>query len=155
MGFPKQEYWSGLAFPLPGDFPDPGIKPESASLAGRFFTSEPPGKPSWPITDAQLLREFVFTSSVTSFCGQERRSQLCIKYRTKSRVSRVSRVVRAAHPFLTSLADTEAVFPTQPPRRSPEEPLCWQMCPLGFQRQRQMLACSCAHGILYQYLFPA
>ena len=145
MGLPKQEYWSELAFPLPGDFPDPGIKPESAPLAGRFFTSE-------PIMDAQLLREFVFTSSVTSFCGQERRSQLCIKYRTKSRVSRV---VRAAHPFLTSLADTEAAFPIQPPRRSPEEPLCWQMCPLGFQRQHQMLACSCAHGTLYQYLFPA
>ena len=85
-------------------------------------------------------------------CGQERRSWLCIEYRTKSRVSCV---VRTAHPFLTSLADTAAAFPTQPPRRSPEEPLCWQMCPLGFQTQLQMLACSCTHGTLYQYLFPA
>ena len=29
MGFPKQEYWSGLSFPSPGDLPYPGIKPES------------------------------------------------------------------------------------------------------------------------------
>ena len=46
MGFPRQEYWSGLPFPSPGDLPDPGIEPESPALAGRFFTAEPPGKPS-------------------------------------------------------------------------------------------------------------
>ena len=37
MGFPKQEYWSGLPFPSPRDLPDPGIKPASPPLAGRFF----------------------------------------------------------------------------------------------------------------------
>ena len=42
-GFPRQEYWSGLPFPSPGDLPNPGIEPSSA-LAGRFFTVEPPGK---------------------------------------------------------------------------------------------------------------
>ena len=45
MGFSRQEYWSGLPFPPPGDRPDPGIKPASLALAGRFFTTEPPGKP--------------------------------------------------------------------------------------------------------------
>ena len=45
MGFPSQEYWSGLPFPPPGDLPDPGIEPMSPALAGGFFTSEPPGKP--------------------------------------------------------------------------------------------------------------
>ena len=45
MGFPRQEYWSGLPFPFPGDLPDPGIEPESFALAGRFFTTEPQGKP--------------------------------------------------------------------------------------------------------------
>ena len=45
MGFPRQEYWSGLPFPSPGDLPDPGIKSMSPALAGRFFTTEPPGKP--------------------------------------------------------------------------------------------------------------
>ena len=47
MGFSRQEYWSEL--PLPGnlgDLPNPGIEPVSPSLAGRFFTTEPPGKPT-------------------------------------------------------------------------------------------------------------
>ena len=44
-GFPRQEYWRGLPFPPPGDLPDPGINPTSPALAGRFFTTEPPGKP--------------------------------------------------------------------------------------------------------------
>ena len=43
--FPRQEYWSGLPFLSAGDLPDPGIKPVSPALAGRFFTTEPPGKP--------------------------------------------------------------------------------------------------------------
>ena len=44
MGFARQEYWSGLPFPSPGDLPDPGIKPASPALACGFFTTEPPGK---------------------------------------------------------------------------------------------------------------
>ena len=46
MGF---THWSGLPFPSPGDLPDPGIEPASPqapALLGRFFTAEPPGKPS-------------------------------------------------------------------------------------------------------------
>ena len=46
MEFPRQEYWSGLPFPSPGDLPDPGIKPTSPALAGKFFTTEPPGQGS-------------------------------------------------------------------------------------------------------------
>jgi len=45
MGFSKQEYWSGLPFPSPGDLPDPGIEPESPTLEADALTSEPPGKP--------------------------------------------------------------------------------------------------------------
>ena len=47
MGFSRQEYWSGLPFPTPGDLPNLGIKPASLAspaLAGRFFTTVPPGK---------------------------------------------------------------------------------------------------------------
>ena len=47
MGFCRQVYWSGLAAPSPGDFPDPSIEPLSPVLAGRFFTTKPPGKPIW------------------------------------------------------------------------------------------------------------
>ena len=44
----KQEYWSGLSFPSPGDLPDSGVEHLSLAapaLAGRFFTAAPPGKP--------------------------------------------------------------------------------------------------------------
>ena len=44
MGFSRQEYWSRLPFPTPGDLPNPGIEPTSLALAGRFFTTEPSGK---------------------------------------------------------------------------------------------------------------
>ena len=37
MGFPRQEFWSGLPLPSPGDLPEPGIKPVSPAFTGRFF----------------------------------------------------------------------------------------------------------------------
>ena len=49
VGFPMQEYWSGLPFPSPGYLPNPGIEPKSPvspTLTGGFFTIVPPGKPS-------------------------------------------------------------------------------------------------------------
>ena len=45
LGFPRQEYWSGLPFPSPGDLPHPGIKPVSPALQADFLPCEPPGKP--------------------------------------------------------------------------------------------------------------
>ena len=45
MGFPRQEYESGLPFPSPGALPDPGMEPTSLALAGGFSTSEPQGSP--------------------------------------------------------------------------------------------------------------
>ena len=45
MGFSRQEYWSGLPFPSPGDLPDPWIKPRPLILQAEALTSEPPGKP--------------------------------------------------------------------------------------------------------------
>ena len=48
MGFSRQECWSGLPFPLPGDIPDPGVELAplaSYALTGGFFTTAPPGKP--------------------------------------------------------------------------------------------------------------
>ena len=44
MRFSRQEYWSGLPFPSPGDLPDPGIEPGSPALESDALTSEPPGK---------------------------------------------------------------------------------------------------------------
>ena len=51
MGFPRQEYWSGLPFPSPGDLCNLGIEPMSLvspALASGFFTNEPTGKPKKP-----------------------------------------------------------------------------------------------------------
>ena len=53
MGVSRQEYWSRLPFPSPGDLPNPGIDPVSPALqvvfciAGRFFTAEPLGIPCY------------------------------------------------------------------------------------------------------------
>ena len=46
MEFSRQEYWSGLPFPSPGDLPDPGIEPGSPTLHADALPSKPPGKPS-------------------------------------------------------------------------------------------------------------
>ena len=44
MGFSRQHYWSGLPFPSPGDFPNPGIKPVSPELQADSLPSEPQGE---------------------------------------------------------------------------------------------------------------
>ena len=62
MGFSRQEYWSGLPCPPPGDLPEPGVEQEAPCtfcIAGGFFTSEPLGKPQWP---CMLLQMAAFPS---------------------------------------------------------------------------------------------
>ena len=59
MGFSRQEYWSGLSFPSPGDLPHPGIEPRSPALQADALTSEPPGKKEFPhaaVVKTVLLR---------------------------------------------------------------------------------------------------
>ena len=50
MGFFRQEYWSGLPFPSPGDLPNPGIEPGFPALEANALTSEPPRKPMYTNT---------------------------------------------------------------------------------------------------------
>ena len=57
MGFSRQEYWSGLPFPSPGDLPDPGIEPGSPALEADALTSEPPGKPKTYIRNLIIIKE--------------------------------------------------------------------------------------------------
>ena len=62
MEHSRQEYWSGLLFPTPGDFPDPGIELmslASPALAGRFSTTVPPGKPTCRINCKLLSRRHI------------------------------------------------------------------------------------------------
>ena len=99
MGFPRQEYWSGLPCPPPGDLPDPGIEPTSLTspaLAGRFFTTSttclcslgPHSEPLWkndlrealdfrlkvmerkPCQKANQAQEFEVCESPAHFCAQ-------------------------------------------------------------------------------------
>ena len=72
MKFSRQEYWSELPFPPPGDLPDPGIQPESPALAGGFFTTEPPGKPInelWILSDLIIQRLFLVHTSQHKLAG--------------------------------------------------------------------------------------
>ena len=56
--FSRQEYWSGLPFPSPGDLADPGIEPRSPALQVDFLPAEPPGKPkSTGVGSLSLLQQ--------------------------------------------------------------------------------------------------
>ena len=69
MGFSRQQYWSGLPFPPPGDLPDPGIKPSSQAsptLAGRFFTTST----TW---EAFILR---YASIISQYDWKEKIKQI-------------------------------------------------------------------------------
>ena len=71
IGFPRQEYWSGLPFPSPGYLPDLGIEPMSPvspALAARFFTTEPPGKPEIWIKYQHSQGIDISNTSEVSFC---------------------------------------------------------------------------------------
>ena len=64
MEFPRQEYWSQLPFPSPGDLPDPRIEPVSpmsSGLAGGFFTTKPPGKPHLYVCVYTYMKILVYT----------------------------------------------------------------------------------------------
>ena len=60
MGFSRQEYWSGLSHPPPGDLPDPGVKPVSLmspALAGRFFTTGATWEEPWIVLDSRAKKK--------------------------------------------------------------------------------------------------
>jgi len=58
MGFSRQEYWSGLPFPSPGDHPDPGIEPRFPALQADTLPSEPPENPTIKKAECQIIDAF-------------------------------------------------------------------------------------------------
>ena len=75
LGFPRQEYWSGLSFPSPGDLSDPGTEPVSPALVGGFLATEPRGKPAYirrdnlfhPAHDSEFFL-YIVRFDVLMFC---------------------------------------------------------------------------------------
>ena len=56
MGYSRQEYWSGLPFPSPGDVPEPGIEPNSPTMQADSLPTGPLGKPLW-FLDSRLKKK--------------------------------------------------------------------------------------------------
>ena len=67
MGFSRQEYWSGLPFPYPGDLPDPGIEPRSSTLQADALTSDPPGITEPTPCARHCYRYFMNITSLNSY----------------------------------------------------------------------------------------
>ena len=74
MGFSRQEYWSELPFPPPGELPDPGIEPvslASPALAGRFFTTSATQEVHYRLIsytkdfEEKLKKEFIISEKIT------------------------------------------------------------------------------------------
>ena len=82
MRLPRQEFWSGLPFPSPGDLPDPGIKPISSALAGRFFITEPSRKPM------QILNIFFLVYRLMDFWKNSRKEIIPLKTKTATQTDR-------------------------------------------------------------------
>ena len=83
MGFFRQEYWSRLPFPSPGDPPDPGIKPGSTVLQADSLPPEPPGKPqqtgtSWSAYSLYCSQNSVFYAFLFPKCVQKKKSKFFI-----------------------------------------------------------------------------
>ena len=99
MGFPRQEYWGGLTFPSPRDRPNPGIEPASPvspALAGGFFTTLPPGRPSWSLTwweaqDSCSLWFSVVMSKINTCVVLAVVSEICRNFRVALQVCESAR----------------------------------------------------------------
>ena len=71
MRFPRQEYWSGLPFPSPGNLPKPGVEHGSPTLQVDSLPSEPPGKPSWNQDCGRNINNLKFADDTTLMAESE------------------------------------------------------------------------------------
>ena len=92
MELSKQEYWSGLPFPPPGDFPNPGIELRSPALQVDFLSYEPPGKPMsiprqqlWSDSGGQLTSQLNLEKGVRAQ-PLWMRKHICRWYLNQSRI---------------------------------------------------------------------
>ena len=67
MEFSRQEYWSGLPFPSPGDLPDPGMKPRSSTFQADSLPSEPLEKPNFTMELSRCLPQEMLPCTITCY----------------------------------------------------------------------------------------
>ena len=116
MGFSRQEYWSGLPCPPPGDLPNPGIKPRSPALQADSLPSELPGKPmhglcidilrgsSFPVSCRRVSADTIFMSGVF----------ICLKHSLKFQMRHFRKSLMLWLTFISfSLARVESDGPTE------------------------------------------
>ena len=97
LGFSRQEYWSGLPFPSPGDLPNPGTEPRSPALQADTLPSEPPGKLSVQFSLVAQLCSTLCTPMNCSTPGLPVYHQL--PEFTQTHVHRVSDAIQPSHPL--------------------------------------------------------
>ena len=114
MGFSRQESWSGLPFPSPGDLPDPGIEPGSPALQADTLPSQPPGGVSYNI-------HFKITGLARRFSGRRNMSSSRIHYcytivtkECRKKMFVLSFFLRIPDPYLL-LESPRPLFPPQGP----------------------------------------
>ena len=112
LGIPRQEYWSELPFPSPGDLPDPGIKPPSPVLAGRFLTTEPQEKLMYELT---IWKERIRVHSIVwgGTCKLEAVEILKVKISSKDRITEkwLDQIKKKSYLLLKKLEHFYLFFP--------------------------------------------
>ena len=77
MEFSRQEYWSGLPFPSPGDLPNPGIEPRSPTLQADTLPSEPPGNTSICVHQIECIFRRYYSILCASFSWEYQKEKYC------------------------------------------------------------------------------
>ena len=93
MGFPKQEYWSGLPCPPPGDLPDPGIIPESLMSSASAGSSLPLAPLSWIVHNKNVLLTVLQAGRVPAWSGSSKDSLLGYRLLTSPKKSSVGHLL--------------------------------------------------------------
>ena len=109
VGFSRQEYWSRLPFPSPGDLPDPGMEPRSPALRADTLTSEPPGdqnkgrcyKKDTVLLVPAFCNWILYPSSLPSICQQWKRLYISNEGQGDSNTWRLKEIsLEVKHTFL-------------------------------------------------------
>ena len=100
LGFSRQEYWSGLPFPSPGDLPNPGIEPGFPALAGMFFTTETLGKPFLQWFSSVQFSCSVVSDSATPWIAARQASLSITNSQSSLRLTSIESVMPSSHLIL-------------------------------------------------------